>query len=86
MTDRSQAPDVRNPLLAVPGVVEALAEIPSDSRLGLRKALLAMRADFQARAQKSWRTHKAPMALYYKCLAVYTGHIARLLRCPQTPT
>lgn len=30
--------------------------------------------------EKSWRTHKAPMALYWKCVAVYAGHIARLCR------
>lgn len=77
---RSNSADVRNPMLALPGVQEAINSIPPDSRLALRKVLLALRADAQAKAAKSWKTHKAPMALYWKCVAVYAGHIARLLR------
>lgn len=77
---RSNLPEVRNPLLALPGVTEAVATMPADARSGLRKILLALRVDCQEKAAKSWRTHKAPMALYWKCLGVYCGHIARLLR------
>lgn len=77
---RSTLPDVRNPMLALPGVSEAIASLAPDQRGALRKVLMALRADAQEKAAKSWRTHKAPMALYWKCVAVYAGHIARLLR------
>jgi hypothetical protein len=42
--------------------------------------LLDIRQDAQVRAEKSWRSHKAPMAAYWKAVAVYAGHAARLLR------
>ena len=35
--------------------------------------------DAAQRAQKSWRTHKAPMALYWKAVSVYARHIARAI-------
>lgn len=77
---RASQPDVRNPMLALPGVTEAAAAMAPEMRAGLRVILMALRTDAQEKAQKSWRTHKAPMALYWKCVAVYAGHIARLLR------
>jgi hypothetical protein len=46
----------------------------------LRDLLLAIRADAQARAAECWRKHKAPMACYWKAVAVYAGHAARLTR------
>lgn len=30
--------------------------------------------------QVQWGRHKAPMALYWKVVGVYAGHIARALR------
>lgn len=55
--------------------------LPPESRLALRDALLALRADAAARAQHCWKKHKAPMALYWKVVAVYSGHLARSLKC-----
>jgi hypothetical protein len=56
--------------------------LPPGSRDALRQLLLDLRADAQDNAQKCWKRHKAPMAVYWKCVAVYAGHIARLLRTP----
>ena len=39
-----------------------------------------IRQDAKNRAESCWRKHKAPMALYWKVLAVYSGHLARMLR------
>lgn len=78
--DRSARPEVRNPMLALPGVREAATSVPAESRAALRQILMALRADAQAKAAESWRKHKAPMALYWKCVAVYAGHIAKLFR------
>jgi hypothetical protein len=77
---RSSAATVRNPMLAVPGVREAAASVPAEARAALYAILMALRADCQAKAAESWRKHKAPMALYWKCVAVYAGHIAKLFR------
>jgi hypothetical protein len=67
-------------MLALPGVREAAASVPPDARAALHRILTALRADAQAKAAESWRRHKAPMALYWKCVAVYAGHIAKLFR------
>jgi len=78
---RTQA-DIRNPVAALPGA-QAIAALPADSRAALRGVLLDLRADAQARAAECWRKHKAPMACYWKAVAVYAGHIARLTRDQQ---
>lgn len=77
---RSSRPDVRNPITSLPDAVAALQSLPNDSRQALRVALLAIRRDAAQRAEVSWRKHKAPMAAYWKAVAVYAGHIARLVR------
>lgn len=45
----------------------------------LHIALLALREDALKRAQYCWEKHKAPMALYWKVIGVYSGHLARSL-------
>jgi hypothetical protein len=70
---------VRNPLLALPAA-QLVAKLSPEARAALRELLLAIRKDAQVRADKSWRTHKAPMACYWKAVAVYAGHAARLCR------
>ncbi len=79
MSERSTSAQVRNPLLSLPAAGR-LADLSPDARSALRSLLLDIRQDAQARAEKSWRSHKAPMAAYWKAVAVYAGHIARLLR------
>ena len=54
--------------------------LPQDSRDALRDALLDLRYDAQVRAEYCWRKHKAPMALYWKVVGVYAGHLARALK------
>lgn len=75
---RSLRTDVRNPLLALPSM-QALRELPLEQRLLMKKLLREVAADARARAEKCWRTHKAPMAAYWKAVAVYAGHTARAL-------
>jgi hypothetical protein len=76
---RSNRPETRNPLLALPSAAR-LADLPEDSRAALRALLLDIHSDAAERAQTCWRKHKAPMAVYWKAVAVYAGHTARLLR------
>jgi hypothetical protein len=49
-------------------------------RTVLADLLSDLKKDAAARAQKCWRTHKAPMAVYWKAVSVYAGHLARVLR------
>jgi hypothetical protein len=82
--DRSSLAEVRNPILALPAFDQVRALTP-DARQALRAVLSDIAADARLRAEKCWRTHKAPMALYWKCVAVYSGHIARAIgRKPAT--
>jgi hypothetical protein len=76
---RSSRSDVRNPLLALPSV-QAFATLPAPAREALRALLLDLAAAATWRANESWRRHKAPMAAYWKAVAVYARHAARLLR------
>lgn len=76
---RHARPEVRNPVLALP-TAERLKKLSPATRDELRALFLDLRRDAQTRAEDCWRRHKAPMAAYWKAVAVYTGHIARVLR------
>lgn len=76
---RSLRTDIRNPLLALPAF-HRLRGFSPEQREALRTVLRALAADARARAEKCWRKHKAPMAAYWKAVAVYAAHAARGLR------
>lgn len=76
---RSLRPDVRNPMLKLPGVMK-LKRLPAPVRETLVTVLMEIRKDAHTNAEKCWRKHKAPMAAYWKVVAVYAGHIARAIR------
>lgn len=79
MTNRSLRTDVRNPLLSLPST-EKLRLLPLEARHALYTVLGEIAADARAKAEKCWKTHKAPMAAYWKAVAVYAGHTRRALR------
>lgn len=79
MIDRSNRREVRKPVLGLHAAKLALVELTMDEKSRLRRVLLAIRDDARERAQECWRKHKAPMAVYWKCVGVYTNHIARCL-------
>ena len=58
---------------------ERFATLPAPARIQLRAALLELREDALHRAEHCWRKHKAPMALYWKVVGVYAGHLARAI-------
>ena len=76
--NRSTQAEVRNPVLALPAFA-GIAALDPDVRQALRRLLVDLAADARERAEKCWRTHKGPMALYWKCVSVYAGHIARAI-------
>lgn len=55
-------------------------ELPAAAKSSLKDALLALRADALSKSKYCWSKHKAPMALYWKVVGVYAGHIARALK------
>ena len=65
-------------------MVRLLRALPDDSQWTLKVVLQSLRDDAKRRAEKSWRTHKAPMAVYWKAVAVYANHTQRILR-PRKP-
>ena len=75
---RSLRSDVRNPLLAMPAM-EKLRDLSPEQRSALKALLREVAKDARFRAEKCWRTHKAPMAAYWKAVSVYAGHTARAL-------
>jgi hypothetical protein len=77
--DRSSRPEVRNPLLGLPSAARAL-EMPDAARDWLIEFLGDIRSDALVKAVKSWESYKAPSAMYWRIVAVYAGHIAKVLR------
>lgn len=76
---RSNRPDVRNPLLQLPAAAQIRA-LPLEARQALEQLLREISADSRERATECWRKHKAPMAAYWKANAVYARHMAILCR------
>lgn len=76
---RSAKPQVRNPLTALPASLK-VAGLPPEAREAFRQLMREIALDARERAEKSWRTHKAPMAAYWKAVSVYAGHAARIAR------
>lgn len=76
---RSLRCDVRNPLLKLAAARE-IANLPDEARAALGSLLFQISLDARARAEKCWKTHKAPMAAYWKAVAVYAGHARKLTR------
>jgi hypothetical protein len=66
-------------MLAMPGMVR-LRALPLPARAALSALLVDLAADASDRADKCWRRHKAPMAVYWKAVAVYARHTARALK------
>lgn len=76
---RSNRIDVRNPLLQLPSA-QQIVNLPAPARQALRALLKDISADARLRAEKCWRTHKAPMAAYWKAVAVYANHTQRICK------
>lgn len=79
MNARSSLAQTRNPLLALPSA-QRLAQLDQETKEALAGLLTELAKDARARADKAWRTHKPPMAAYWKSIAVYATHTRRALR------
>lgn len=76
---RSNTPTVRNPILALP-CAQTFQRLPADAKAAALEFLKEFEGDARARAAKSWRTNKGPMAAYWKAGAVYARHIRVAIR------
>jgi len=76
---RSLRAEVRNPLLGLRAARQIMA-LPPDVRRSLAALLHDLSLDARERAQQSWARNKAPMAVYWKVVSVYAGHLYRLIR------
>lgn len=78
---RSNRKEVRNPLLTLPAA-EQMRALPPMARKALEALLRDMGRDARTRAHECWRKNKAPMAAYWKAVAVYCRHAALTLHAP----
>ena len=76
---RSSRAEVRNPVLALPAF-KAIHNLPEPVKLALSDLLDNLSKDAEAKAQTSWLKKKGPMAVYWKCVAVYSKHVSRAIK------
>lgn len=77
--ERSNRPEVRNPVLELPSV-QLLLSRPAEDREAMAALLGDLATDARERAQASWRKNKGPMAAYWKAVGAYATHIRRAIR------
>jgi hypothetical protein len=82
MNHRSNRAEVRNPVLSLPAA-RRLREMPREQRDPIAALLLELGDDASRRAAEAWRKHKAPMAVYWKAVAVYARHLGRVFKRPE---
>lgn len=69
---------VRNPVLSLPAAA-GLSALSDEARVALCALLRGIATDARTKAEHCWKRHKAPMACYWKAVAVYAGHLARAI-------
>ena len=79
MTPRANRAEVRNPVLTLP-CAQRVNEMPPESRAWLMAFLQDLRKEARRRAAESLKRHKAPLYLYWTVCAVWSGHLAKVLR------
>ncbi len=76
MTPRSNRAAVRNPIAADPDVARLILFLTEREREFLTKVLKRLSHEWRGKAEHAWRTHKPPMAAYWKQNAVNARHLA----------
>jgi hypothetical protein len=75
---RSSRAEVRNPVLTLPAA-RILTALDPDTRAVLAFLLRDLQRDARQRAERNWHGHKAVMASCWSAVAVYSGHISRIV-------
>ncbi len=81
MTDapRSNRPEVRNPVLALPSA-RKIANLPVEAREILADLLGEISRVEALAAQNSWQRRKGPMAVYHRANSVWARHLRVAVR------
>jgi len=82
--NRSNQPEVRNPVLALPAMA-AILQLSVDQREIISQLFVELRNQAKQRANRSWNQRKAMMAAYWSITATYAGHAARAIRRGSQP-
>lgn len=53
--------------------------LPIEAKQALKEALKELHNDALLKSKYCWTKHKAPMALYWKVVGVYAGHLSRAI-------
>lgn len=80
MSARSNRAEVRKPIVGDAEAVAILSELSPEGREILARLLTRLSKMWRAKADHSWKKHKAPMAAYHKGNAVNARHCALALR------
>lgn len=83
-SERSSRAETRNPLLRLPAA-QRIGNLPEPMRAELAGLLKELAQDARVRAETSWRSHKAPMAVYWKAVSVYALHLRCIVRPRSRP-
>ena len=69
-------------MLELPAAKQLAAHLAShpQAQALMRELLRQISAAARVKAEQSWRSHKGPMAAYWKATAVYTRHISLAIR------
>jgi len=78
-TERSLRKEVRNPVLNLPAYAR-MSELSDDAKAAIAEIMRDLNREARQRAQESWRRNKGPMAVYWKAVGAYAGHIYRAIR------
>ena len=70
--------DVRNPVLRLPAA-RSILMLPIETRRPLGILLRELAVDAQHQANAAWKSNKGIMAAYWKAVAVYAKHLARVI-------
>ena len=84
VSDRSSRSDTRNPLLRL-RVAQRIGNLAEPMRTELALLLKELARDARDSAETSWRSHKAPIAVYWKAVSVYALHLGRIVRPRSRP-
>lgn len=77
---RSTRADVRNPLLQLKSARQLGEWMTPGTAQILAIFLRELSDDARQRAGECWKKHKAPMALYWKVVAVYARHLSQICK------
>lgn len=70
----------RNPVLRDASVCTRFAALSPEAQAGLEDFLRWLYRHARENADLSWRRSKAPMAVYWKAVAAWSIHLARVIR------